>query len=97
MEKKSKGGSRFFATFTDDYSKLLVAIPIEKKSQMVALDEKHGSSIGVAERKEAQGGQNGSGKRVREWRDGRILWGERGCPSNDGKVFPGARQSLRRG
>jgi hypothetical protein len=37
MEKRSKRGSRFFATFTDDYSKLLVAIPIEKKSQVVAV------------------------------------------------------------
>jgi hypothetical protein len=37
MEKRSKGGSRFFATFTDDYSKLSVAIPIEKKSQVVAV------------------------------------------------------------
>jgi transposase InsO family protein len=37
MEKRSKGGSRFFATFMDDYSKLLVAIPIEKKSKVVAV------------------------------------------------------------
>jgi hypothetical protein len=37
MEKRSKGGNRFFATFTDNYSKLLVAIPIEKKSQVVAV------------------------------------------------------------
>jgi hypothetical protein len=37
MEKRSKGGSRFFATFTDEYSKLSVAIPIEKKSQVVAV------------------------------------------------------------
>jgi hypothetical protein len=35
LEKRSKGGSRFFATFTDDYSKLSGAIPIEKKSQVV--------------------------------------------------------------
>jgi hypothetical protein len=37
MEKRSKGGNRFFATFTDDYSKLSVAIPIEKKRQVVAV------------------------------------------------------------
>jgi hypothetical protein len=37
MEKRSKGGSRFFATFTDDYSKLSMVIPIEKKSQVVAV------------------------------------------------------------
>jgi hypothetical protein len=37
MEKRSMGGSRFFATFTDDYGKLSVAIPIEKKSQVVAV------------------------------------------------------------
>jgi hypothetical protein len=37
LEKRSKGGSRFFATFTDDYSKLLVAIPIERKSQVVGV------------------------------------------------------------
>jgi hypothetical protein len=37
LEKRSKGGSRFFATFTDDYSKLSVVIPIEKKSQVVAV------------------------------------------------------------
>jgi hypothetical protein len=36
-EKRSRGESRFFATFTDDYSKLLVAISIEKKSQVVAV------------------------------------------------------------
>jgi transposase InsO family protein len=37
LEKGSTGGSRFFAIFTDDYSKLLVAIPIEKKRQVVAV------------------------------------------------------------
>jgi hypothetical protein len=37
LEKRSKGGSRFFATFMDDYSKLSVAIPIEKKSQVVGV------------------------------------------------------------
>jgi hypothetical protein len=37
LEKRSKRESKFFATFTDDYSKLSVAIPIEKKSQVVAV------------------------------------------------------------
>jgi hypothetical protein len=37
MPVASKGGSRFFATFTDDYSKLSVAVPIAHKSQVVAV------------------------------------------------------------
>jgi hypothetical protein len=37
MPKKSKGGSRFFATFTEDYSKLSLAVPIAKKSEVVAV------------------------------------------------------------
>jgi hypothetical protein len=37
MPKKSKGGSRFFATFTDDYSKLSLVVPIAKKIEVVAV------------------------------------------------------------
>jgi hypothetical protein len=31
LEKRSKGGSRFFATFTNDYSKLSVAKPLRRR------------------------------------------------------------------
>jgi hypothetical protein len=37
IEKRFKRGRRFFATFTDDYSKLSVAILIGKKSHVVAV------------------------------------------------------------
>jgi transposase InsO family protein len=37
MPKKSKGKSRFIATFTDNYSKLSLAVPIAKKSKVVAV------------------------------------------------------------
>jgi hypothetical protein len=34
LEKRSKGGSRFFATFSDDYSKLSVAIPLRRRAKL---------------------------------------------------------------
>jgi ribonuclease P protein component len=75
--KRSKGVSRLFATFMDDYSKLSVAITIEKKSQVVAVERNT-----VARRLELQSGKKlnamrsewiESGKQVRAWRDGGLL------------------------
>jgi transposase InsO family protein len=37
MPKPSKGGSRFFASFTDDASKLSVVVPIVRKSKVASV------------------------------------------------------------
>lgn len=51
MPKASKGGSRYLATFLDDYSKLSVVQPLKKKSDVVAVTE------GVLARLELQTGK----------------------------------------
>jgi hypothetical protein len=40
MPKASKGGSRYLATFLDDYSKLFVVQPLKKKSNVAAVTER---------------------------------------------------------
>jgi transposase len=37
MPKASKGGSRYLATFLDDYSKLFVVQPLKKNSNVAAV------------------------------------------------------------
>jgi hypothetical protein len=39
MPKASKGGSRYLATFLDDYNKLSVVQPLKKKSDIAAVTE----------------------------------------------------------
>jgi hypothetical protein len=51
MPKVSKGGSRYLATFLDDYSKLSVVQPLKKKSNIAAVTE------GVLARLELQTGK----------------------------------------
>jgi hypothetical protein len=51
MPKVSKGGSRYLATFLDDYNKLFVVQPLKKKSDVVAVIE------GVLARLELQTGK----------------------------------------
>jgi hypothetical protein len=51
MPKASKGGSRYLATFLDDYSKLSVVQPLKKKSNVAAVTE------GVLARLELQTGK----------------------------------------
>jgi transposase InsO family protein len=51
MPKASKGGSRYLATFLDDYSKLSVVQPLKKKSNVAAVTE------GVQTRLELQTGK----------------------------------------
>jgi hypothetical protein len=94
MDKKSKRGSRFLATFTNDYSKLSVAIPIAKKSQVVGVVRNMVAQL------ELQSGKKL--KAVRTDRGSEFLnegmaasCGKKGipCPSIDGKVFTGAKWS----
>ncbi len=40
MPKASKGGSRYLATFLDDYSKLSVVQPLKKKSNVAAVTKR---------------------------------------------------------
>jgi hypothetical protein len=51
MPKVSKGGSKYLATFLDDYNKLSVVQPLKKKSDIVAVTE------GVLVRLELQTGK----------------------------------------
>jgi transposase InsO family protein len=51
MPKASKGGSRYLATFLDDYSKLYVVQPLKKKSNVATVTE------GVLARLELQTGK----------------------------------------
>jgi hypothetical protein len=51
MLKASKGGSRYLATFLDDYSKLSVVQPLKKKSDVATFTE------GVLARLELQTGK----------------------------------------
>ncbi len=39
MPKASKGGSRYLATFLDDYIKLFVVQPLKKKNNVAAVTE----------------------------------------------------------
>lgn len=39
MPIASKGRGRYFATFLDDYSKLLAVVPMKEKSQMAKVAE----------------------------------------------------------